>query len=635
MTTCWQCQRKFRFTSMLVDHLQTHTQNVDSIVEMRLKIWVNGRKLKCAEPGCKKKFAYTLEYTRHRDTHQYAGLNCSLCQAEQTGPTEYAAHIRAEHRDHLFSSQTHQDDIAPPPRKAKDKEPAPPKARPPPPPPVPEPPVVAPPASPALSALLPGATDPRTPQSAPPVMTDSPLPLSRPLSPQEPKSAPPTTHFSEDMDMMINMPIIDEESLNPPVPDIINKENEELMNILADLKTCTQDCTPEYNPPEPSPGPAQPAAVLFPELEPQPQPVILDQRAGQSSPGVIRRVPGSPYSGASLPYSSPQPGPQYSQQLGGYSSGGPGEQFGAGDTVQFSPTQQFSPAAAVNNVQYSPANTLSSVQYSPVSQANGAISVQYSSPANSVQYNSPATQPSPLATHSFPAAQENRQRHHSLSELAGLEPSQAVRAHLANKILGRHRSRSSSFESGRSDRLSVESLTNSLPACQSVIISRREESGLLPTTIQDVADPDPRLQELQAQAYTSAPAPTGQEIAGWESSVPGGRQLQPGITGSLPPSPGRQAAQQSAPTPQPAQPDQDDKIIAELADWEEEERGLTCARCGSKFVTEQSLRIHDFQCGKSQLPVQPQLSGLHEKRYTAPTTTTTPRHRAAYISLTF
>ena len=94
MTTCSFCQRKFRFTSVLLDHLQTHTVNVENIVEMKLKIWVNGRKLKCSELGCKKKYAYTLEYTKHKDSHHYEGLKCGVCNTKQAGPADYAAHIK-------------------------------------------------------------------------------------------------------------------------------------------------------------------------------------------------------------------------------------------------------------------------------------------------------------------------------------------------------------------------------------------------------------------------------------------------------------------------------------------------------------------------------------------------------------
>ena len=95
------CQRKFRFTSVLLEHLRTHTSSVNNIVEMKMKIWVNGRKLKCTEKGCKKKHAYTLEYTKHRDEHSYVGLNCAICNRPQPGPADYAAHMAAEHPTEL------------------------------------------------------------------------------------------------------------------------------------------------------------------------------------------------------------------------------------------------------------------------------------------------------------------------------------------------------------------------------------------------------------------------------------------------------------------------------------------------------------------------------------------------------
>ena len=95
------CQRKFRFTSVLLEHLRTHTSSVNNIVEMKMKIWVNGRKLKCTEKGCKKKHAYTLEYTKHRDEHTYVGLNCAICNRPQSGPADYAAHMAAEHPTEL------------------------------------------------------------------------------------------------------------------------------------------------------------------------------------------------------------------------------------------------------------------------------------------------------------------------------------------------------------------------------------------------------------------------------------------------------------------------------------------------------------------------------------------------------
>jgi len=113
MTTCSYCQRKFRFTSVLIEHLASHTPSVEKIVEMKLKIWINGSKLKCTEVGCKKKFAYTLEYTKHRDNHQYSGLTCSLCGAAQAGPAVFAAHLKSEHREVLFSTETQPEDLLP------------------------------------------------------------------------------------------------------------------------------------------------------------------------------------------------------------------------------------------------------------------------------------------------------------------------------------------------------------------------------------------------------------------------------------------------------------------------------------------------------------------------------------------
>ena len=115
MTTCPACQRKFRFTSVLIDHMASHyASNVDNIVEMKLKIWNNGSKLKCNFPGCKKKCAYTLDYTKHRDNHLYEGLACSVCSAVMASPAEYSVHLKEEHPDHLFSTESHQDDLVPP-----------------------------------------------------------------------------------------------------------------------------------------------------------------------------------------------------------------------------------------------------------------------------------------------------------------------------------------------------------------------------------------------------------------------------------------------------------------------------------------------------------------------------------------
>ena len=97
-----------------------------------MKIWVNGRKLKCKENGCKKKHAYTLEYTKHRDGHTYAGLQCAICNRPQPSPADYATHMAGEHPNELslqvrsirlrsdskFQQQlqeTQPEDLAPPP----------------------------------------------------------------------------------------------------------------------------------------------------------------------------------------------------------------------------------------------------------------------------------------------------------------------------------------------------------------------------------------------------------------------------------------------------------------------------------------------------------------------------------------
>ena len=298
MTTCSYCHRKFRFTSVLIEHLATHTPSVEKIVEMKLKIWINGSKLKCTEVGCKKKFAYTLEYTRHRDNHQYEGLTCSVCGSSQSGPAVYAAHLKSEHPEHLTSTETHQDDLIPPPVKKSPSPTAPlPEA-------VLSPAVLCNPRTPGGSAEL-QLPQVHTPQSAPPVMTASPAHLSHlgPLSPQQPMSAPPTTQFSDDMDFAsaINMPIIDEEALSQPDPHVINnKETEEFMSILNDLKDCTS--TPPF-PSGPSPTDTQTPGDMFPEdiVEPpaEPHPVILPQRETPEvfpvlpprAQGVIKRNP--------------------------------------------------------------------------------------------------------------------------------------------------------------------------------------------------------------------------------------------------------------------------------------------------------------------------------------------------------
>ena len=280
MTTCSYCHRKFRFTSVLIEHLASHTPSVDKIVEMKLKIWINGSKLKCTEVGCKKKFAYTLEYTRHRDNHQYEGLNCAVCGSSQSGPAAYAAHLKSEHRDHLFSTETHQDDLPPPPVKKREK--------------LPE---SSSPATPQLEAVLspavqcnpvtPGGAGElqvqqvHTPQSAPPVMMASPSHFSHlgPISPQQPMSAPPTAQFSDEMDFAsaINMPIIDEEALSQTEQHVINnKETEEFMSILNDLKACTS----------PQPFKSQTNPDIFPGVEIQERAEIVEP-PGESHPVIL------------------------------------------------------------------------------------------------------------------------------------------------------------------------------------------------------------------------------------------------------------------------------------------------------------------------------------------------------------
>ena len=41
---CRYCPRKFKFLSEHLSHLKKHTQDVDSVVEMSIKIWVNIKK---------------------------------------------------------------------------------------------------------------------------------------------------------------------------------------------------------------------------------------------------------------------------------------------------------------------------------------------------------------------------------------------------------------------------------------------------------------------------------------------------------------------------------------------------------------------------------------------------------------
>ena len=97
---CRYCPRKFTFLSEHLAHLKKHTQDVDSVVEMSIKIWVPHR-IKCDK--CKFKTSYTLDYARHKDTHTIRGLACSKCQCEVSTPKAYGEHMEIHHPSVLFS----------------------------------------------------------------------------------------------------------------------------------------------------------------------------------------------------------------------------------------------------------------------------------------------------------------------------------------------------------------------------------------------------------------------------------------------------------------------------------------------------------------------------------------------------
>ena len=97
---CRYCPRKFTFLSEHLCHLKKHTQDVDSVVEMSIKIWVPHR-IKCDK--CKFKTSYTLDYARHKDTHAIRGLACSKCQCEVSTPKAYGEHMEIHHPSVLFS----------------------------------------------------------------------------------------------------------------------------------------------------------------------------------------------------------------------------------------------------------------------------------------------------------------------------------------------------------------------------------------------------------------------------------------------------------------------------------------------------------------------------------------------------
>jgi hypothetical protein len=47
LLTCKFCRRRFLFVSEHLVHLKKHTARVEEMVEMTMKIWLQGRKLKC------------------------------------------------------------------------------------------------------------------------------------------------------------------------------------------------------------------------------------------------------------------------------------------------------------------------------------------------------------------------------------------------------------------------------------------------------------------------------------------------------------------------------------------------------------------------------------------------------------
>jgi hypothetical protein len=98
---CRYCPRQFKFLSEHLSHLKRHTTDVESVVEMSMKIWVPDRKIKCNE--CKFKTSYTLDYARHKDTHVINGLACSICQCEVSTPQAYGEHMEIHHPSLVFS----------------------------------------------------------------------------------------------------------------------------------------------------------------------------------------------------------------------------------------------------------------------------------------------------------------------------------------------------------------------------------------------------------------------------------------------------------------------------------------------------------------------------------------------------
>ena len=298
MTTCSYCGRRFRFVSVLLVHLRCHVgvASVEKVVEMKMKIWVKRGSLRCGRQGCpKQKYAYTLDYAQHRDSHEYAGLVCDVCGVAQGAPLSYAGHLSEEHEAYLYQTETQVEDIPPlVPTDVVNNTEAPavmtnatialspsmsvgdasstvdtvcsspqlsyqPRS-------------VGPPTSSASLNLPPlHIMDVKTPKSAPPVIADfSPIPPS-PQGGQQPMSAPSLYNgdgmgldysgSSVDLDHLDNhhhpshhqqsnsmpsMPCLvggdeEEAAQNPPVPDVVNNQqqqpdSEDIMDILKDIE---------------------------------------------------------------------------------------------------------------------------------------------------------------------------------------------------------------------------------------------------------------------------------------------------------------------------------------------------------------------------------------------------------------
>ena len=98
---CRYCPKRFNFLAEHLSHLKKHTQDVESVAEMTIKMWVPDRKLKCDE--CKFKTSYTLDYAKHKDTHVVKGLACSICKCEVSTPQAYGEHMEIHHPSLVFN----------------------------------------------------------------------------------------------------------------------------------------------------------------------------------------------------------------------------------------------------------------------------------------------------------------------------------------------------------------------------------------------------------------------------------------------------------------------------------------------------------------------------------------------------